>query len=168
MVVTMASMVITAALVALVLTATLSSHGSSQPGVANAPGVGLADNLQAQQALSTSLTAATTSAAGTGDLSTVTTELLSAANPSITYVAGPSSTSSMVSVATSSTGGSLTLVARSAGGTCWVVWAGSGGTWYGAQTNQSSCSAPQLDVAPMASSVSSTAIGWQRNGFPAT
>jgi hypothetical protein len=167
MVVTMASLVITAALVALVVSATLSSHGTSQSGVANAPGVSLADNLQAQQALSTSLTAATTSAGGTGDFSTITVGTLSAANPSITYLQGPSSSSSVVSVATSSTNGSVTLVARAAGGTCWVVWAGSGGSWYGAQTNQTSCSAPSLDVAPMASPVSSTAIGWQKNSFPA-
>ena len=164
----MAGMVITAALVALVLTATLSSsHGTPQPGVANAPGVGLADNLQAQQTLSTSLTSATSSAGGTGDFSAVTADVLSAANPSITYVEGPSSSSSVVSVATSTTSGSVTLVARAAGGTCWVVWAGSGGTWYGAQTNPTSCTAPSLDTTPMASPVSATAIGWQRNGFPA-
>ncbi|HEY1990773.1 MAG TPA: hypothetical protein VGG43_15000 [Acidimicrobiales bacterium] len=166
MVVTMASLVIAAALVALVLSATLSSHGTSQPGIANAPGVSLADNLQAQQTLATSLTAAAT-AGGAGDFSAVTADMVSAANPSIRYVEGPSSSSSVVSVATSATGGSLTLVARAAGGTCWVVWAGSGGTWYGAQTNQTSCTAPSLDVAPMASPVSATAIGWQRSGFPA-
>ena len=167
MVVTMAGMVIAAGLVALVLTSTLSSHGTPPPGVANAPGVGLADNLQAQQELSTSLTAATTSASGTGDFSAVTPEMLSAANPSLTFLAGPSSSSSVVSVATSTTTGSLTLVARAAGGTCWVIWAGSGGTWYGAQTHQASCTAPSLDSAPTASAVSSTAIGWQRTGFPA-
>jgi hypothetical protein len=167
MVVTMASMVIAAALVALVLTSTLSSHGTPQPGVANAPGVGLADNLQAQQGLSTSLTAATTRAAGTSDFSAVTPGMLSAANPSITYLAGPSTSSSVVSVATSATSGSVTLVARAAGGTCWVLWAGSGGTWYGAQTHQASCTAPSLDIAPTASPVSSTGIGWQQTGFPA-
>ncbi|MGH9096818.1 MAG: hypothetical protein ACRDWB_05280 [Acidimicrobiales bacterium] len=162
----MVSMVIAAALVALVLTATLSSHGTPQSGVANAPGVSLADNLQAQQTLSTSLTAATTRAGGTGDLGTVTADILSAANPSIRYVEGPSSSSSVVSVATSATSGSVTLVTRAASGTCWVVWAASGGTWYGAQTNQTSCTAPPLDVAPMASAVSAAAIGWQQNGFP--
>jgi hypothetical protein len=167
MVVTMASLVIAAALVALVVNATLSSHGTPQAGVAKAPGVGLADDLQAQQALSTSLTAATSGAGGTRDFSAVTAARLSATNPSLTYVEGPSSSSSVVSVATSSSSGSVTLVTRAAGGTCWVVWAGSGGTWYGAETNQSSCSAPSVDVAPTASPVSSTAIGWQRNGFPA-
>jgi hypothetical protein len=167
MVATMASLVIAAALVALVLTSTLSSHGKAQTGTANAPGVGLADSLQAQQALSTSLTAATTAVSGGGDYSTITTDVLSASNPSITYVNGPSSSSSVVSVATSSATASVTLVVRSAGGTCWVAWTGTGGTWYGAQTNQSSCTAPSLDVAPVASPVSATAIGWQRNGFPA-
>jgi hypothetical protein len=166
MVATMASLVVTAALVALVLTSTLSSHGQSQPDIANAPGVGLADNLQAQQALSTSLTAATTATGGTGDYSAVTAGMLSAADPSITYVNGPSSSSSVVSVATSSSSGSITLVVRAASRTCWVVWAGAGGSWYGAQTNQASCTAPSLDAAPLSSPVSSTAIGWQRNSFP--
>jgi len=166
MVVTMAGLVIVAALVALVLSSSLSSHGTSQPGITNAPGVNLADNLQAQQALSTSLTAARTGTGGTGDLSTITVGMLSAANPSITYVAGPSPSSSVVSVATSPTTASVAFASR-AGGTCWVVWAGSGGTWFGAQTNQSTCTAPSLDVAPMASPVSSTAIGWQRTSFPA-
>ena len=168
MVATMASLVVTAVLVALVLSSTLGSHGKPQPAVTNAPGVSLADNLQAQQALSTSLTAATTSVAGAGDYSSVTPAMLSAADPSLTYVTGPSSSSSVVSVASPSSGGSITLVVRAASGTCWVVWAGSGGPWYGAQTGQASCTAPSLDVAPTTSAVSSTAIGWQRGGFPAT
>jgi hypothetical protein len=167
MVATMASLVVTAVLVALVLSSTLGSHGNPQPSVTNAPGVSLADNLQAQQALSTSLTAATTSVAGTGDYSSVTPAMLTAANPSLTYVSGPSSSSSVVSVASPSSGGSITLVDRAASGTCWVVWAGSGGLWYGAQTGQASCTAPSLDAAPTPSAVSSTAIGWQRGGFPA-
>jgi hypothetical protein len=167
MVATMASLAVAAILVVVLLTSTLGSHGNPQLAISNAPGVSLADNLQAQQALSTSLTAATTSAAGTGDYSSVAPTVLSTANPSITYVAGPSSSSSVVSVANSSSTGSITLVVRAAGGTCWVVWAGSGGPWYGAQTGQTSCTAPSLDVAPTASSVSSTAIGWQHNGFPA-
>jgi hypothetical protein len=167
MVATMASLVVAAVLAAVLVSSMLGSHGNSQPAITNAPGVSLADNLQAQQALSTSLTAAATSAGGAGDYSSVTPTMLSTANPSITYVAGPSSSSSVVSVANSSSTGSITLVARSASGTCWVVWAGSGGPWYGAQTGQASCTAPPLDTAPSASVVSSTAIGWQHNGFPA-
>jgi hypothetical protein len=167
MVATMASLVVVAVLALVLLNSMLGSHGTSQPAITNAPGVGLADNLLAQQALSTSLTTATASAAGTGDYTSVTPTALSTANPSVTYVAGPSSSSSVVSVANSSTSGSLTLVVRAASGTCWVVWAGSGGPWYGAQTGQASCTAPSLDAAPTASPVSSTAIGWQHTGFPA-
>lgn len=169
MVATMASLLIGAVLLALVLSATLGSQGNtqSQAGIANTPGVGLADNLQAQQALSTSLTAATTGVGGTGGYSAVTPGMLSAANPSITYVNGPSSSSSVVSVATSSTTDSITLVARASSGTCWVVWAGAGGTWFGAQTSQASCTAPSLDATPTTSAVSSAAIGWQRTSFPA-
>lgn len=166
MVATMAGLVVVAVLAVVLVSTMLGSHGNSQPNTTNAPGVSLADNLQAQQALSTSLTAATNSAGGTGDYSSVTPSALSTANPSITYVSGPSSSSSVVSVANSPTG-SLTLVVRAISGTCWVVWAGSGGPWYGAQTGQASCTAPPLDAVPTASPVSSTAIGWQHNGFPA-
>jgi hypothetical protein len=164
---TMASLVVAAVLVVLVLSSTLSSHGNSQPSVTNAPGVGLADNVQAQQALSTSLTAAASSVAGTGDYGSVTPAMLSAADPSLTYLTGPSSSSSVVSVASPTSGGSITLVARAAGGICWVVWAGPAGPWYGAQTGQAACTAPTLEAAPTTSTVSSTAIGWQRGGFPA-
>jgi hypothetical protein len=166
MVATMASLVVVAVLAVVLLSSMLGSHGNSQPAITNAPGLGLADNLQAQQALSTSLTAATNSAAGTGDYSSVTPIVLSTDNPSITYVTGPSSSSSVVSVANSSSG-SITLVVRAASGTCWVVWAGSGGPWYGAQTGQASCTAPSLDAAPTANPVSSSAIGWQPTAFPA-
>ena len=164
---TMLSLLVSAILVALVLTSTLGSHGQSKPGIANAPGVGLADNVQAQQALSISVTAATTAeAASGGDYSTVTVSILSAANPSITYMDGPSTSSSVISVANSASGGGITMVVRASSGICWLVWAGSGGTWYGAQTNQTSCTAPPLNSAPTASAVSSTAIGWRHGGFP--
>ncbi len=166
MVATMLSLLASAILVALILISTLGSHGQSKPGIANAPGVGLANDMQAQQALSTSLTTAIAEAAGGGDYSTVTVAFLAAANPSITYVDGPSTSSSVVSVANSAGGGAITMVVRASSGTCWLVWAGSGDTWYGAQTNQTSCTAPPLDSAPTASAVSSTAIGWRQGDFP--
>jgi hypothetical protein len=70
--------------------------------------------------------------------------------------------------ATGGTGGSVTLAVRSTGGTCWLVWKSSGApTWYGAQTDQPSCTAPALASAPAATPVSSTSIGWQQGSFPA-
>ncbi len=68
----------------------------------------------------------------------------------------------------SGTGGSVTLADRSTGGTCWLVWKSAGSaTWYGAQTDQPSCTAPALASGPGAGPVSSTAIGWQEGSFPA-
>jgi hypothetical protein len=68
----------------------------------------------------------------------------------------------------SSTGGSVTLADRSTGGTCWLVWKSAGAaTWYGAQTDQPSCTAPALASVPAAGPVSSTSIGWQEGSFPA-
>jgi hypothetical protein len=68
----------------------------------------------------------------------------------------------------SGTGGSVTLADRSTGGTCWLVWKSAGAaTWYGAQTDQPSCTAPALASVPAAGPVSSTSIGWQEGSFPA-
>lgn len=66
------------------------------------------------------------------------------------------------------TGGSVTLADRSTGGTCWLVWKSEGAaTWYGAQTDQPSCTAPAIASVPAAGPVSSTSIGWQEGSFPA-
>lgn len=65
-------------------------------------------------------------------------------------------------------GGSVTLADRSTGGTCWLVWkSATAPTWYGAQTDQPSCTAPALASVPAAGPVSSTSIGWQQGSFPA-
>lgn len=63
--------------------------------------------------------------------------------------------------------GSVTMADRSTVGTCWLVWKSSGSpTWYGAQTDQPSCTAPALASPPSSGPVSSTSIGWQENSFP--
>jgi hypothetical protein len=172
MVATAASLVIGALLLAFALTSMLKSGGGSNASLSNAPGVGMADDLSAQQALTTSLTAAGSAAAVAGGYSAVTGEALSASNPSITYTGGASTGSSTVSVATSAGtggGGGLTLAVRSSSGNCWLVWDGGGGaTWFGEQTNLPSCTAPALGTAPTASPVSSTAIGWRLGAFPSS
>jgi hypothetical protein len=69
-----------------------------------------------------------------------------------------------------STEGSVTLAtysqALSGQGSCLYLWMTNGATWFGAQTDQSSCTAPSLPTAPVASGVSSTAIGWSNSSFP--
>jgi hypothetical protein len=167
MVATMLSLVATAVLVALLLSTTLHSSDNSTTSITNAPGVAEADGLQAQQALSTGLTAAETAAAGSGGFGQVTAAMLTAANPSTTFTSGPSTSAAMVSVATSTD--SITLADRASDGTCWLVWNSStGGTWFGAQTGLPSCTAPVLASAPVASPVSSSSIGWQEGSFPTT
>ncbi|MGH9078579.1 MAG: hypothetical protein ACRDYE_00595 [Acidimicrobiales bacterium] len=104
MIATMFGLVIVALSAALLLGTTLHSGGTSSKGVANAPGVALADRLQAQQSLSTGLTAAETAAAAAGGFSGVTASGLEGSNPSIAFVAGPASGPTTVSVAVS-TGG---------------------------------------------------------------
>ncbi len=104
MITTMLSLVVAALALALVLGTTLHSSGPSSPGVANAPGVAQADRLQAQQALSTGLTAARTVAAGAGGFAGVTPSELESSNPSISFVSGPSTGPSTVSVAVAAGG----------------------------------------------------------------
>ncbi len=176
MVATVLSLGATALLVALLLGSTLHSGSTSSSRVANAPGVAEADSVQAKQALSTGLTAADAAAIQSGGYGSLTPGELSASEPSVTFVAGPSSNASTVSVAlgqgqpgpsTGGPGGSITLAARSSNGICWLIWKGGvAGTWYGAQTGLSSCTAPALTTAPSPGPVSSATIGWQQGGFP--
>lgn len=177
MIATVLSLVATALLVAILLSTTLHSGSSSNASISNAPGVAEADGLQAQQALSTGLSAASTAAAGAGGYGAITPSELSGSEPSVTFVAGPSSNSSTISIAVSpgqaeeATGGptgSITLADRSADGTCWLVWKSAEATWYGAQTKLSSCTAPVIAAAPSAGSVSSSSIGWAQGTFPPT
>ena len=177
MIATMLAMVIGALLVALLLGKTLGSSTTSSTSISNAPGVAEADSLQAQQSLSTGLTAAATAAAASGGYATLTSADLSQANPSIHFVTGPSTSSSTVSMATTATGGtggggggggsSITMAAHASDGTCWLVWkSDQGATWYGAQSNLATCTAPAISSPPTPEPVSSSTIGWQQGSFP--
>ncbi|MBF6555790.1 MAG: hypothetical protein IVW52_06380 [Acidimicrobiales bacterium] len=171
MIATVLSLVATALLVALLLGNALHSGSVAKPSVANAPGVGQTNELQAQQALSTGLTAAAAASATAGGLGSLDISTLSASDPSISFVSGPSVNASTVSVVVASDAagsGSITMADRSSDGICWLVWRAAGGaTWYGAQTGLASCAAPAMTTAPVAGSVSSSAIGWQESSFPA-
>jgi hypothetical protein len=176
MIATVLSLVATALLVALLLGNSLHSGSAAKPNVANAPGVGQANELQAQQALSTGLASAATASAAAasaaaGGFGSLDISTLSASDPSISFVSGPSANASTVSVVVASDasgGGSITMADRSSDGICWLVWRAAGGTtWYGAQNGLSSCAAPAITTAPAPGSVSSSAIGWQEGSFPA-
>jgi hypothetical protein len=100
---TVISLLITALLILFALSTMFgSSNGSTK--LSNQPGVALADDLTAQQTLQTSLTTADAQASESGGYGAVTPDALGTANPSITYVAGPSTSPTTVSVATTSTG----------------------------------------------------------------
>ena len=98
MIATMLGMVATALLVLLLLGTTLHSGSSANTSISNAPGVGQADDLLAQQSLSTGLTSVATMSAGGAGIGGVSAASLSAANPSVNFVSGPSSGPSTVSV----------------------------------------------------------------------
>jgi len=181
MIATVLGLLATAVLTAILLGTTLGSNGStgsssSGSGISNAPGVAEATSIQAQQTLSTGLTTIVSAAAGAGGYGSLQPSTLSASNPSITFVSGPSTNATTISLAVvgggsggggSGEGGSVTLAVRSTGGTCWLAWKSSGsGTWYGAQTNQPSCTAPTLGSAPAAGPVSASSIGWQEGSYP--
>jgi len=166
MVVTLAGLVVVALLVLVGIRSTLSPGGS---GPAAGHPVSTADQVQAQQALSTALTAAGTASAGSGSYVGLDASMLQTAEPTLTFTAGPSDGAATVSVASTSDGsGSVTLAARASGGTCWFVWRSpQAGTWYGAQSGGGSCAAQPIEPTPNPGTVSSTSIGWQQGGFPA-
>jgi hypothetical protein len=99
MIVTMISLVGVALLTLLLLSTTLHSSATSDTSVANAPGVGLADNLLAQQSLSTAMSAVDAAASSAGGYGSLDLGALAASDPSVTYVTGPTTGASTVSIA---------------------------------------------------------------------
>jgi hypothetical protein len=176
MVVTALSLGATAILTVILLTTMFKSGASSNTSVSNAPGVAEATSLQAQQTLSSGLSTVEAAAASAGGYGSLAPSTLSASGASVSFVAGPSSSATTISIAVSGTGGaqigagesgSVTLAARASDSVCWLIWkSAEGQAWYGAQTGLSSCTAPTLTSPPSPSPVSSSSIGWQEGSFP--
>ena len=166
MVVTLVGLVVVALLVLVGLKSTLGSGSSS--GSSTQQPVSAADDAQAQQSLSTALSATATATAASGTDVGLDAATLQAAEPSVTFVDGPSTGPDTVSVASTSDGsGSITLAARATGGTCWFAWRSpQTGAWYGAQTGGGTCAAQPIEPTPNPGAVSSTSIGWQEGSFP--
>jgi hypothetical protein len=99
MIATALSLVATALLTAILLGTMLNSGGSSNGNLSGAPGIAQATALQAQQTLSTGLTTADTVAANVGGYGSIQPSTLTASNPSITFVTGPSTNFTTVSMA---------------------------------------------------------------------
>jgi len=99
MIATALSLLATAVLTAILLGTMLNSGGSSNGNISDAPGIAQATALQAQDTLSTGLTAAETAATNAGGYGSLQPSSLTASNPSITFVTGPSTSFTTVSMA---------------------------------------------------------------------
>ncbi len=172
MAVVLLTLLVVGALTAILVGTTFSSgsDGASSSGASGAPGVSQAADTQAQQSLTQGLGAATSTVAdqagNDGVGGGVALSALSSSDPSVDFVTGPSTGPTTVSVTT--VDNALTMADRSSNGTCWLVWhTASQPTWYGAQTDVSSCTAPALGGPPSPTPVSSSSIGWQQGSFPA-
>ena len=182
MIVTMLSLLIVSLLFLASMTAMFKGSGGYK--LSNEPGIGLADNLQAQEALQTSLMMAESQAVASGGYGTITPATLSAINASINYVSGPSHNDSTISVATAAgvlnTGvpgaesgpsgngpsGSITLAIASPSGVCLLAWKGAGTSWFGEQLHLTSCQAPVITATPVPGQPTRSTIGWHMGGLP--
>ena len=106
MIATALGLAATAILTAVLLGTMLDSNGTTANGISSEPGVAEAGALQAQQTLTTGLTTVDTAAISGGGYGSLQPSALTASNPSITFVAGPSTNSDTISMAvTSGSGG---------------------------------------------------------------
>ncbi len=137
MIATMLSLVAVALLALVLMSTTLHSGSTSSTNIANAPGVGQADSLVAQQSLSTALTAVGSAASSAGGYGAVEVGTLSAADPSVTYVTGPTTSASTVSIALTATGGSPSNPTGSPGGAVGAAISGAEAAGSGADTGGS-------------------------------
>ncbi len=99
MILTLLSLVAVALLSLVLLSTTFHSGDDSSTNLSHAPGVAQADDLVAQQALSTALTSVGTAAANAGGYGALDVATLSASDPTVSYVAGPTTSASTVSIA---------------------------------------------------------------------
>ena len=113
MIATLLSLVAAALLSLVLLSTTFHSGDGSSTNVSRSPGVAQADDLVAQQALSTALTSVGTAAANAGGYGALDVATLSASDPTVSYVAGPTTSASTVSIAV--TGGAVRQLGRCRG-----------------------------------------------------
>jgi hypothetical protein len=106
MIATVISLVATALLALLLISTTLHSGSTADTSISKAPGVAEADHVAAQQSLSTALTAAGTAAASAGGYGSLDLSALAASDPSVSFVSGPTTDASTVSMALEGGGGS--------------------------------------------------------------
>jgi hypothetical protein len=168
-------------------TALLGGSGSGNGGLGTGNGspANRAYDIAAESTLETAESAVETVATTSG-YSGISASSLEFDEPSVKFTSGASTSDTTVSVADSATGtapgqappvggsvsstGSVTLAAysqsTSGNGSCLFVWMTTGATWFGAESNQTSCTATAIASAPSAGTPSATAIGWAQTTFP--
>ena len=181
-IVTMLALLITALVVAILLTADFggSNAKSKAVGLQGSPLVSPAADIAAKEALSSVLASATQAVTAAGaEQGAVAMSTLTGANPDLRVVSGPSDGPTVVSATVSppsaaslvpagaSDGGAVTLAVRSDSATCWFAWTDGMSSWYGAELNQSSCQAPDLPTPPVPGAVTASTVGWQPGSYPA-
>ncbi len=127
MIATALGLAATAILTAVLLGTMLDSNGTTANGISNEPGVAEATALQAQQTLTTGLTTVDTAAISGGGYGSLQPSALTASNPSITFVAGPSTNSDTISMAVTSASGGQAGVSGASVGSDGGVSGGAGG-----------------------------------------
>lgn len=167
-------------------TALLGGSGDSGLGTGNGSPANKAYDIAAESTLETAQSAVETVATTSG-YSGISASSLEFDEPSVKFTPGPTTSDTSVSVADSATGstapgqaptlggavspaGSVTLAAysesTSGNGSCLFVWMTTGATWFGAEADQTSCTATAMASAPTAGTPSATSIGWGQTTFP--
>jgi hypothetical protein len=169
-------------------TALLGGSGSANNGLGTGNGTpaNKAYDIAAESTLETAESAVETVATTSG-YSGISASSLEFDEPSVKFTSGSTTSDTSVSVADSSTGsstpgqapalggstsssGSVTLAAysesTSGNGSCLFVWMSTGATWFGAEADQTRCTATAMQSTPAVGTPSATAIGWAQSTFP--
>lgn len=149
---------------------TLPGEGGGPGGSAVSSGSGGAVALAADEAAQENLRAALDALVQTAAVDgygSVTVADLEDSMRGVTFVSGPSTGASVLSLTTdSAAGGAVSMAALAASGTCWLTWTTATTTSFGAEPEAASCVAPALALPPAAGSPAPGHIGWQTGAFP--
>ena len=149
---------------------TLPGEGNGAGGSAVSSGSGGAVALAADEAAQANLRAALDALAQTAAVNgygSVTVSDLEGTMRGVTFVSGPSTAASVLSLTTDPAAGAVSMAALAASGTCWLTWTTAATTSFGAEPKAATCVAPALAEPPAAGSPAPGHIGWQAGSFPA-
>lgn len=152
-------------------TVTVPKDGAGGAGASSASGsigaVALAADEAAQENLRAALDALAQVAAVDG-YSAVTASGLQGSLRGVTFIGGPSTSASVISLTSvAGSSGGVGMAALSSSGTCWETWTAGAATYFGAELKAATCSAPALASAPAPAPPATGRVGWQAGSFPA-